>query len=97
MEFKDCPRINVAEQEKSSLRELEKKIEDKYPSFVEKTIEVKIVGFAEQMAVPCCLSMTTIAGVVAGSTVLALTGGVLTISYAVALKMRKPKKKLKSS
>lgn len=98
-EFREFPRIKVAELEKSSLKELEREIGDTYTSYTKRTIQESLKEVAVEIAVPCCLtSATAVAGVAVGSTLLALSGGAISICVVVGLKLSQPKpKKLKSS
>lgn len=87
--FTVCPRIKVVDLEQTSLEELGNKIEEMYPSYEERTIEMKLADCAAKIVVPGSLIITPIAGVLGGPTVLACTGGALTMCYLYALHFRK--------
>lgn len=88
-EFKTCPRIKVAKEEKSSFDELKKVIDETYILYKQRTVEKKIKNVAIDLAV-WSMPATSLAGMVAGFAVgypgLVLGGAIVglgTVGYKI--------------
>lgn len=73
------------------------KIKEIYSSYENQTIDIKIVDIASKVVVPGGITITTIAGMVTGSPLLAVGGGVISLGLAAFFKLSESKMKLKSS
>lgn len=92
--FKNSSRIKIPHDEELDLMRLQMKMKEIYCSYEERTADIKMVDIASKVAIRGGISITTIAAIIAGSPVLALGGGVLSIGLSALLELSKSKMKL---
>lgn len=89
-------RIKIPKNEEQDLIDLEMKIKEIYSSYKNKTIDIKTVDIASKVVVPggiTITTITTIAGIVIGSPLLAVGGGVISLGLGVLIKISESKMK----